>query len=928
MTERNLYHRLSNESELPIAVYSDRVVIAVHGWLPAKPQVAPHEALPSSLNDRIKRADGFGEPVQVGGISWQPALYKGIEMYRAGLLAQRAGIDILTNIVVKIPPRRRPPKIPSKPDPSAAIKFVRKNRLLPGDLDDPPVPTPQLVWFDPSVVLGEEGAVQLAWRFSFTGDRPADVIVSLDGTKALAVIATEPESPYTYATTPRYLLDPITGVPRFVSFVPPLLLPQAATGNPIAVAETFFQRFPAMFGTGEPSQHLGIKQIELDIDKGQHVVLQQIYAGLLVWGCELRVHLNDKLAITSISGRYYRDPDIDLTPKMSEQAAFSLAMTAWMRANGGDQLGDGQTIERRGLVVFPWRLANPSGWNSLAWWFRFPDADRFVSAHTGRLIVAISRRHSVRKIYDLNGQRDGAPAELQLEDGVQRTANPLDPEALTADGAIAATEGFWRTLGRNSWDGGGADSIAHLDVNFDDPTTPLVVEVNAFWNGSRTVFSRNLADPDIVGHEFTHAVTEKTAGLVYLFESGAINESFSDVFGKLIFPTPQPWTIGAGNIARDLQNPAATPPPNGPCADNYATNYQFRAEDNDSGGVHFNSGIGNRAAVLIADGDGTVAHSGLGRERLTRIWWDTLTTRLSPWSGYIDLVANAWHVTRELADGGRLGVRLPGSIALPPTFNQMDQNEVLWAFRQVGLDLQLLSGWFRVINNKITEFVFFEGLNTPANEEVSDVIVRITQRRTSAGTRFLMTLQISTGNTAGSFGGVVTALITQHGVNSQSREVRVSVTALNFSDVDVAAQVITRQITPTPIAPPPTLPYVTPYVAHWFDNPFFLGRRYGDIVYEATNLPPNCTVSDVELELINSNGTVLARTRFGQPAAIEGGRGAWIFARTVGGTSIEVRVRSWHDFGTIVRYRLVYWVTADSCSLPSFTFSEVGPDNL
>ena len=915
--KNSLYNQLSSESELPIGVYVEEGFIAVHGWFPGKCGVAPHEALPISLNDWVRRADGFGTPVNVGNLSWQPALYKDIEIYRAGLLTQRAENGITTSIVAKIPRCDSMPAYPSEPDPSAAIKFVRETRVLPDDLDDSLVPTPKLIWFDPSVMHGEEGVMQLAWQFSFTGNRPVDVIVSVDGTTTLGTIAIEPENLLTYVTTPQYLLDSITGVPRFVSFVPPLLLPDAATRNSIAVAESFFQRFPKMFGTFDPSQQLRFKQLEPDLNNGQHVVFEQIYAGLLVWGCELRVHLNDALAITSISGRYYRDPDIDLTPNVCEEEAFSLASRHANRDVSPFEMfeGDKQGIEKRGLVVFPWRLAKPSEGNSLAWWFRFPDADRFVSAHTGLLIVAIPRRHSARLIYDFNGGWPWERSDFQLEDGVVRTTNPLDPEALTADNAMAATEGFWRVFGRNSWDNRGAHTIANLDVNYDNLSTPGIIERNAFWDGSRTSYSRDLAQPDIIGHEFTHAVTQQTAGLIYLLESGALNESFSDVFGKLIFPTPQPWIIGN----RSLQNPAATPPPNGPCVDNYA-NYQFRAEDDDKGGVHFNSGIGNRAAFLVAEGDGTVAHAGLGPGKLARIWWDTLTTRLSPWSNYIDLVANAWHVTREFASGGRLGVQLPGTATQPAAFVQTDPGEVLWAFQQVGLELRLLTGWFQVPGNRTTEFVFYEGQETAVDEEVSDVIVRLRQQRDSGVTRFLMALQVSTGVTSGSksSGGNITAEITQHGVGSRSMEVRVSVTALNGADVDVSAQIVTRRTASTPPPPPPTLPYPTPPIRNWT---WGVGKRYDDILYEGIDLPQDCVVSNVVLELLDSNGGVVASAAFPQGAQQigNGNRGASISARTVGGRSLQVRVASWHNVGSDVIYRLVYWITAVNCSLPDLT---------
>ncbi|MFM7531967.1 MAG: hypothetical protein ACKO5J_05680, partial [Rubrivivax sp.] len=334
MNNRDLRTWLSEKSELPIAVFSNRTVMSVQGWLPAEPTETPDAALPEMFKDWIKRVDALGKSQPVGSYLWQPALVKDIELYGAGLLTERKERGAFTSVVAKLPPRQRLPRVSAKRDPARAIKYVRAQRVLPGVLEDPPVPDPQLIWYDPTL-FGDSGRIQLAWRFQFTGERPADVLVSLDGASTLGVISRDPDSPLTFATSPRYLPDPVTGVPRFVSFEPPLLLPQATLGNPIAVAESFFRQFPAMFGTGEPSQQLSFKQLEADLDRGQHVVFQQLYAGMPVWGCELRVHLNDVLAITSISGRYYRDPDVDVTPTVSEQQAFSLAMNAWMRLNGG-----------------------------------------------------------------------------------------------------------------------------------------------------------------------------------------------------------------------------------------------------------------------------------------------------------------------------------------------------------------------------------------------------------------------------------------------------------------------------------------------------------------------------------------------------------------------------------------------------------------
>jgi Zn-dependent metalloprotease len=908
----------SERSELPVGAHVDDEVVALAGYFEVGDDPSNVvELLGREAASRLRQVE-LAEPVELPGAAWRTALIDGVELYRGGLFV-RAGGGTAQHLVLRLPRSHAWTRQEREPDPAAAIELVRKTRALPEDLEDPPVPDPSLVWFDPSLVFADstEPARQ-AWQFSFHGDRPGDVVVSLDGEDLLAVIGRgDPDNAYSYLSTPRYVLDPVTGVPRFVTFHPPLLLPQASSKSAINVAYGFFQTFPSIFGTAAPTAQLQVSREESDLDGGHHVAFDQLHGGLLVWGCQLIVHLNDSFAITSVSGRFFRDPDVDLEPRVSEAVAFNLAMTDWMRI-GDDTLNEGETIEPRGLVILPWRLASPPGRNSLAWWFRYPDHDRFVSAQTGGLVARIPRWKQIRRIYDANNAAPGAGGELQLENGVQRSA-ALDQEAQGADNATAATEAFWRLFGRNGWNNAGGDSDLYVDVNFDDPTTPIIVEVNASWNGSRSSYSRNFAEADVVAHEFTHAINDATANLVYLFESGALDESFADVFGKLIAPAPQQWVIGVGSgVNRNLQTPAVN---------NYAA-FLVVGQATDNGGVHTNSGIGNRAAVLVSDGDTTRA--GLGRDRLARIWWDTLTTRLSSWSTYIDQVANAWQVTLELVAGGRSGVLLPGAARPPAAFGAPDPRHVLWAFGKVGLRLDLLAGWFSVPGNATTDFVFFEGLSTSANETVSDVIVRVERVRGDRSTAFLGLLQVSTGTTTSTFaGGSVTATITQHGVGGTSREVRVRVTTVNFSDVDVSAQVLT-QTQPGTQPPPPNLPYPTQRVSHWFDNPFFLGRRYGDIVFESANLPANTSVTDVVLELVSPNNSVLASTRLGQPAAISGGRGAWIFSRQLGGTGIEVRVRSWHDFGWAVRYRLVYWVTGDplNVNFPSFALREVGPDNL
>ena len=202
---------------------------------------------------------------------------------------------------------------------------------------------------------------------------------------------------------------------------------------------------------------------------------------------------------------------------------------------------------------------------------------------------------------------------------------------------LRATWDLWQTAyGRNSVDGKGLPLIGsvHYGKGYD----------NAFWNGAQMVFGDGdgqiflsfTRSIDVIGHELAHGVTQYTAGLTYQGQSGALNESISDVFGSLVkqrhlgqTATQADWLIGAdllapgvhGRALRDMANPGTAyddprlgrDPQPGHMRDYVTT-------DADNGGVHINSGIPNRAFVLVAR-----ALGGPAWERAGRIWVDTIT---------------------------------------------------------------------------------------------------------------------------------------------------------------------------------------------------------------------------------------------------------------------------------------------------------------
>ncbi len=225
------------------------------------------------------------------------------------------------------------------------------------------------------------------------------------------------------------------------------------------------------------------------------------------------------------------------------------------------------------------------------------------------------------------------PGELVRAAGDPVSGDVAVDEA--AAGLIASLE-LAADYGRDSFDGKGAPVVVtvHFGRNY----------VNAFWNGFQLVFGDGDAEVfvrftkpiDVLGHEFAHAVTQYTAGLVYRDQSGALNESLSDVFATCMKQRllgqradEADWLIGAelflpGIAARGLRDmaypgtayndPVLGRDPQVGHLD------QLVLTTDDNGGVHINSGIPNRAFYLAATSIGGMSWEGAGR-----IWWAAMT---------------------------------------------------------------------------------------------------------------------------------------------------------------------------------------------------------------------------------------------------------------------------------------------------------------
>lgn len=202
-------------------------------------------------------------------------------------------------------------------------------------------------------------------------------------------------------------------------------------------------------------------------------------------------------------------------------------------------------------------------------------------------------------------------------------------------------------------------------VNFTYTGQPYI---NAFWNGRQLVYglgddlmAKDLSGAlDVVGHEIAHALTEKTSGLIYRNESGALNEAFSDIVGTYIEYRTQRdkfdwkiaedvWTPGTDSDAlRYMYNPTLDLV----SKDYYPERY---VGDYNRGGVHINSGIANLAFYLISEGGFHPRYpkdniQGIGMEMAMKIFYKAFTEFLSPSATFLEAKQMTEYVAKDFGE--------------------------------------------------------------------------------------------------------------------------------------------------------------------------------------------------------------------------------------------------------------------------------------
>lgn len=381
-----------------------------------------------------------------------------------------------------------------------------------------------------------------------------------------------------------------------------------------------------------------------------YVRFQQTYSGLPVFGAQVNVQLNPAGKVVSVLSDIMRDTSLPSTKSLS--VVPTLTAAAAQRAGvdfmAGEYPGIAFQALRPALVVYDPSVLGAPGNVCLAWKMEVRGVSALIremvliDAHTGGVALhyTLVQAAKNRMIYDADNTT-ADPGTLSRKES--------DPPSAVTDVNLAYdylgdTYDFYHTRhGRDSIDNMGMTLSATVRFCWFLDDCPMM---NAFWAGTRMYFGEGLAVDDVTAHELTHGVTDYESQLVYAYESGAINESFSDIWGEFVdltngagydAPTVR-WLIGEETpigAFRSMSDPTMFGDP-----DRMHSPYYYRGPY-DNGGVHWNCGVGNKLCYLLTDGDTFNGYTvvGMGIDKVADLYYEVQTNILTASANYGDLAA-------------------------------------------------------------------------------------------------------------------------------------------------------------------------------------------------------------------------------------------------------------------------------------------------
>ncbi len=463
------------------------------------------------------------------------------------------------------------------------------------------------------------------------------------------------------------------------------LFPQARQLAAADKATAFLERHGAIFGIDDVGAQL--RMIGLNIDQYGHtrVSWQQMHGDVPVFGAVLHGHVSSDGRLTAINGNFVPELPLPTQPTLAEASAAQTAVAAVSAELRSALKGAQPEVASTALIVYRKYLTRGTpGPAHLAYEIEVTHQSAvrefvYVDALNGKVVDRITGLHGAksRRVYEGSYDPDNPelPPPAWREGDLRPAADPAHEDEVS--GAGQSYNLYFNLSGGTyrSWDGNDAEMIT---VNND----PTILCPNANWNGTSTNYCTGTSADDVVVHEWSHAYTQETSGLIYQWQSGALNESYSDIFGETVdlinnregvegtaatgdngprsqdesvcseFTSEAPtgdtslrWLIGEDAFAfsplppvgdaaiRDMWNPQCSGgvllrgDPGHMSSDNYYCG------SGDAGGVHYNSAINNRAYATLVDGntielrdggepfDEPITVDGIGLTKAAHIFW-------------------------------------------------------------------------------------------------------------------------------------------------------------------------------------------------------------------------------------------------------------------------------------------------------------------
>ncbi|HLO46554.1 MAG TPA: M4 family metallopeptidase [Leadbetterella sp.] len=487
-----------------------------------------------------------------------------------------------------------------------------------------------------------------------------------------------------------------------------------ARKNSSDMSKSFLNSVKNELKISNPSDEFRLVADETDDLGLRHLKLEQTFKNIPIYGGEAVVHTNRDGVAEFLMGKIFPSPNLNTTANISPTAAIELSLKDLGKSTIVQKTGKVNQFLSLEPDMAELIILNEKGKSYLAYHItaRPNLLERwvyFIDAHSGEVINKYNHTCTLDGVVsatakDLNGltktfntvqvgqnyfmidvTKNMYNPQSSLPDSpkgviwtIDAQNSRIDQDKMDLAHVTSTSRTNWNAtavsahinasicydyylskFNRNSLNGSKGNIISVINIADEDGKGMD----NAYWNGQfmgygngKSGFKPLAGALDVAGHEMTHGVIENTAKLEYRNQSGALNESFADIFGALI--DRDDWTLGEDVVIksvfpsgalRSLENPNQGGKNDNGYQPKNMSQYQFLKDtpSEDNGGVHINSGIPNHAFYKFATA------SGMTKDKAEKVYWRAMTTYLTRTSKFADLRVAVIQASKDLYGEGQ-----------------------------------------------------------------------------------------------------------------------------------------------------------------------------------------------------------------------------------------------------------------------------------